>query len=343
MGGKLPWVIAALVGGLLAIFIVWVVFFPQPTLPTLATAAAGKLELKTPAAAITLVLPAAASGGGDAGDDYKQAIDKYDADRQAIRAVLRRDRGMILRGHRLSEQELLTLRPVRQAIARAATKAKMTFYFRHTPKVVEPPFMPKMRQQFQELWNVLEFLALYNIALGQDNYEQAQQCLLDGFTMGWHLVQERSRLDMVGKGLAMMKDACDGLVYLYGPGALNQPQRRTEVERYRDELDLASIAYWELEMEVIRHLPPHPGDIFNLAENHADPAVRRMATLWLGVVRLTCTQRGDNRHVRKLIAQKLNSEDEIERACALAASKLDQVGLNLMKRPPPVATARLRL
>jgi len=333
MHNKLAWIIAMLVGSALAIFILWLTLFPQPTAATSATAARGRLQFKEPAAPVTLVLPTAPSGPGDAGDDYKQAIDAYAANRQAIKAILKRHRDMIRGNYRPSHQDLLTLEPVRQAAGRGAAKAKMTYYFRHTPRRVEPPFIPEMSSQFRDIWEVLVFLSDYNIVSGEAGYGEAERCLLDAFTMGWHVVAERSRLDIVRTGFRMQKGACDELIHLYGV-RLKKSDRLAAVQRYRDELALASITYRELEREVLRHLPPHSGDVFNLAQNHADKAVRRMATLWLGVVRLTCTKRGDKRYVRKLIADKLNSDDEIERACADAARKFDQKAFNLMKRPP---------
>jgi hypothetical protein len=72
---------------------------------------------------------------------------------------------------------------------------------------------------------------------------------------------------------------------------------------------------------------PHPGDIFNLVENHQDRAVRVEAILGLGVVKLTVAGRGDRRRTAKLIGEKLLSEDEIERAAAGCAESLDAAGL----------------
>jgi len=338
MGNKLAWIIGGVVGGLLAVFILWLVLFPPPTPPTRATTGEGRLELKRPTEAVTLVLPAAPTGAGDAGADYNEALEKYRENRRAVNDILRRIREMNRGTYRPSQEDLRTLRAVYGPISNGAGKAKMTFYFLHTPKVIKPPYITEVKKQFLELQFVPIFLAAYHITLGAEHYPKAEKCLFDAFTMGWHLAEERSRMDVVRRGFGLQKAACVDLKHLYGAEVWNKPQRRAAVERYRRNVEIASGVYLDLDKEVFRNMRgrrgPHPGDVFNLAENHADVAVRRMGTLWLGIVKLTCSERGDKKYVRKLIARKLRSKDEIERECARAASELDQAGFNIVKRPP---------
>jgi hypothetical protein len=77
---------------------------------------------------------------------------------------------------------------------------------------------------------------------------------------------------------------------------------------------------------------PHPGDVFNLAANHADRAIRVEAIVVLGIIRHGQIGRGDQRTVRKLIDKYLESSDELEAAAAKAAHEMTQEDLRMMDR-----------
>ena len=151
------------------------------------------------------------------------------------------------------------------------------------------------------------------------------------------LIQERARLEIVRAGVGLQKVACAGLMELYR--RWEKPERTEQVREYLRGLRLMSSVYTSLDKRIwdLHGAPDgtrglHPGDIFNLVANHQDRAVRVEATLALGVVKLTCTRRGDRKMAQRLIRRMLDSEDPIERAAARSAQALDAAGLERLAR-----------
>ncbi len=338
MGSRLGWIIAGIFVAGVVVIAVLVVYqqFYRPTPPTSATTARGRLSLQQPSEPITLVVPAEPSGEGDAGDDYLRAVQAYRANPR-IREICGRAGALMRDQYRPTPAELALLRPVAEAIRAGAQKRKMTYTWREH-KEFRVPYVAPEASELQEITDVPVFLHHYHVAAGEASYPQAERCLFDEFILGWHMMNERARLTVVRRGFGLQKHACQGLMQLYA-AKWNKPDRHAAVKRYREDLVLVSGVYGDLEDRVLWRIRteiglsgPHPGDVFNLAENHADPAVRRHATVVLGVVKLTCRQRADKRYVRRLIARKLRSSDEIEREAARTAEAFDQEELNRLKQ-----------
>ncbi len=338
MGNRLGWIIAGIfVVGVVAIAVL-VVYqqFYRPTPPTSATTARGRLSVQKPSEPITLVVPAEPSGEGDAGDDYLRAVQAYRANPR-IREICRRAGALMRNQYRPTPAELALLQPVADAIRAGAQKRTMTYTWREH-KEFRVPYIAPEASELQAVTDVPVFLHHYHIAAGEASYPQAERCLFDEFILGWHMMNERARLGVVRRGFGLQKDACRRLMRLYA-AKWNKPDRHAAVKRYLEDLTLVSGVYADLEDQVLWRIRkelglsgPHPGDVFNLAENHADPAVRRHATVVLGVVKLTCRRSANKRYVRRLIASKLRSSDEIERAAARAAQAFGQEELNQLKR-----------
>lgn len=326
MGNKMHWILAGILGAGVAVIIIVLVFFPFPSGPTSATLGPDKLTQLGPTQDVALILPAEPAGDGDAGDDYARAIGLHKQNRDAITKICTRQQEIVKGQYRLTAADLKLLNPIEEAIAAAAAKTKMTYSFRHTPAKIEIPYEAAEAKDFQDLADVPIILAYAHVGSGQEAYPKAEKCLLDLLTMGRHMVSERARMDTVLYGIGLQKSACELLCQLYAT-KWNKPDLAKQVRRYANGLEHMSLVYGDHYNRVIWHLPPHPGDAFNLAENHADRAVRVEATLALGVVKLTCEGRGDRRYVRKLIAKRLNSPDPIEREAARCADALDQAGL----------------
>jgi len=311
MGSKMGWLIGAFFGAAVLIIIGLLMYdrYLSPTGPTPATTDRGRLELKAPDAPVTLVLPAAPAGAGDAGDDYRRAVEAYRSDRRAIEALLGRAGDVIKDTYRPTAADLKPLTPIAEAVTAAASKKEMTYTWRLTPQKMLGPYRPRAAGDFQRLADVLKFLAYCHAGRGEEGYPEAERRHFERFTMGWHLMNERRRLKMVQKGFGLQRRACQDLEGLYAL-KWKKPERFEQVQRYRKDLNYAITSYEKLRAEGLRGIPegfagPHPGDIFNLAENHADPAVRVNATLMLGVVKLTCSKPADKRYVRRLIERKL--------------------------------------
>jgi hypothetical protein len=333
MGSRFGWILAAFVGAVAALVILKVVYVPSPTPPTRATTAAGMLSLQRPREPISLALGRELSAEGDAGEDYRRALEAYQGDLAAVKGVLGHYVEMAKGEYRLSDDEVETLERVAEPISAGAAKKKFTYYFRLTPQEIElPSFRPAESTQFQNLAEVPQMLAVHYVATGEDGFSEAERYLLDVLVMGYHLMAERARMEIVQRGIGLQEAACGLLASLYQ--RWNKPQRAEQVRRYSDGLWNIGSAYSDL-FEVIWRIEqhgkaygPHPGDVCNLAANHRDRAVVVEAILGLGVVKLTtAARRGDQMRVRRLIREKLESKDVIERAAARCADGLDAAGL----------------
>ncbi len=331
MGNKLGWTIAAIFGGFVVIVIVKVVFFPSPTAPTRNTTAAGMLSFQRPGEPLDLVLQRPLADA-DAGEDYRRALEAYRSNLSAIQEVFAKYAKVARGNYRLGEAELAPLRQVADAVADAAAKRNMTYYFRLTPKKMQVPYYPPQMAEFKDLGKVLQMLSTHHRLSGPGGYPKAEEHLLQMFVMGHHLMDERARLDLVRFGVWLQDAACDLLVNLYA--AWEKPDRTRQVKRYQEGLWTIQTTYrdlydliWRLEPGAGGGWSPNAGDIFNLVARHPDRSVRVEAILSLGMVKLTATGRGDQRYVRKLIREKLSSEDEMERAAAGCAEALDKAGL----------------
>lgn len=333
MGNRLGWVIA----GIFVVFVIVLgvlLIFPSPSMPR-ETARAGMLDFQKPAVPISTVIGREPSDGGDAGDDYVRAIQVSKAKDSAIKEILYQYDGVRL-GKRgpLTAQELTVLNEVNDILLAGVSKKQMTYYFRRTPKTIEIPYYATLADDFQDMMNVPKMLFENYMAAGESTYPQAEKAMFEILVIGWQLMNERSRMEITRKGVGLQKYACEELRdKLYRKW--NQPQRLAAVNSYYDGLVPMSSIYTELFNDIIWRLStqsdgswgPYPGDIFNLVENHEDQSVRAEATLVLGVLKMTCSARGDKRKCRSLIDAQLGSKNPIERVAAECAEKLTPEGL----------------
>ena len=336
MGKWLPWVLAGIAGAFALIMTVKIVFFPSPTSPIL-TAREGMLSFHRPEESLAVVIGSEPAGAGDAGGDYKLAMDVYRENMQAIDEMITHAReGDVGRGeYRYTPEELALLGKVAAHVADAAAKMKMSFYFRLSPKEIKRPYYAVEADRFEELYDILDVLAMHHaMVAGEQACPKAEKCLFHALVMGRHMVDERARLDIVERGLVIQESACETLIALYR--RWKQPARSAKVKTYRGGLLEITSQYTDLQGALwgieSRWRCPHPGDVFNLAANHEDRAIRVEAIIVLGIIKHGQIGRGDQRMVRKLIDQKLRSSDKLEAAAAEAADEMTQKDLRMMDR-----------
>jgi len=336
MGKTLSWVLAGMFGAFALIMIVKFAFFPSPTSPSL-TGRTGMLSFQRPEEPLALVIGSEPAAAGDAGGDYRLAMDVYRENTQAIDEMIEHAHDGDLAGgeYRYTPEQLALLGKVAAHVVDATAKKKMSFYFRLTPKEIKRPYFAVEADRFQELYDVLDVLAMHHVlVVGEQEYPEAERCLFHALVMGRHMVDERARLDIVKGGLVIQESACDTLVGLYR--RWKKPDRVDAVKEYKGGLLEITSQYTALQA-VIWGIEspwrcPHPGDVFNLAANHEDRAIRVEAIVVLGIIRHGQIGRGDQRMVRKLIDQKLRSSDELEAAAAKAADEMTQEDLRMMDR-----------
>lgn len=336
MGKTLSWVLAGMFGAFALIMIVKFAFYPSPTSPS-RTGPSGMLSFQRPEEPLALVTGSEPAAAGNAGGDYRLAMDVYRENTQAIDEMIvrARDGDLAWGEYRYTPEQLALLGKVAAHVADAAGKRKMSFYFRLTAKEIKRPYFAVEADRFQELYDVLDVLVRHHVLVGgEQEYPEAEKCLFHALVMGRHMVDERARFDIVSQGLAIQERAGDRLIELYR--RWKKPHRADAVKAYKGGLVEITIQYTALR-GVIWGIEsawrcPHPGDVFNLAANHADRAIRVEAIVVLGIVRHGQIGRGDQRIVRKLIDKYLRSSDELEAAAAKAADEMTQDDLRMMDR-----------
>ena len=336
MGKALSWVLAGMFGAFALIMIVKYAFYPSPTSPSL-TGLSGMLSFQRPEEPLALVIGSEPAAAGDAAGDYRLAMDVYRENTQAIDEMIAHSRdGDLARGeYRYTPEQLALLGKVAAHVADAATKKKMSFYFRLTPKEIKRPYFAVEADRFEELYDILDVLVRHHVLVGDEQeYPQAEKYLFHALVMGRHMVDERARFDIVKGGLDIQDSACNMLIALYR--RWKKPDRVDAVKAYKGGLLEITCQYTALQPVIwgieSRWRCPHPGDVFNLAANHEDRAIRVEAIIVLGIIRHGQIGRGDQRIVRKLIDQKLRSRDELEAAAAEAADEMTQKDLRMMDR-----------
>jgi len=331
MGSKLGWLLAGLlVVGVVGIILVMAVF-PSASPATAATLREGVLDLHT-VGPPTAVLGREPTGAGNAADDYKKAIDLYNANIDVIkRGTI--DRGKIARGQAsLDRRTMKILTDIAARVADGAQKKEMKYTLVHTPKKFQVGYFYEPADALRNISAAVTLLATQHYA--RKEYDEARKALQDAFVIGWHMMNERSRMDLVRIGLGIQRDAVAGLVTLYekwpdeGGGekisALSDYDR--QLRRLGDSYDDKRRVIWVLGKGA------SPGDVFNIIENDEDRACRVQALLYLGVLRFTAATRGDRRKTRKLIDKYAASDDLIEKAAAVAARDMAAEEKNFLWR-----------
>jgi len=318
MGSKLGWLLAGLlVIGVVGIILVMVVF-PSASPATGATLKEGVLDLHT-VGPPTAVLDRQPTAAGNAGDDYKKAVDLYNANVDVI-ARAEADRQRIARGQAsLDSSTMKILADIAARLAAGARKKEMRYTLVHTPKKFQVGYFYEPAKDLRNVSAAVMLLAAQHYA--RKEYAEAQKALRNAFVVGWHMMNERSRMDLVSIGLGIQRDAIGGLIRLYKdwPGEDRNEKISALVAHDRRLARLSN--FYDDKRRVIWALGKgaHPGDVFNIIENDEDRACRAQGLLYLGVLRFTAATRGDIRKTRRLIEKYAGSDDPIEKAAAIAA------------------------
>lgn len=324
MGSKMGWIIGGIVGVFLLAAILYAFLWPNPSPPTRLTLAPGRLKMLSPEKPLTFLMPAAPSAAGDAGDDYKRALDLYAANREAVNGVATK-MDEVRGGKPLSPAEMAVIQPIVDAVAAGAAKAKMTYYGRVIPVDIGFPPEPKFADQMQDLAGVIRLACFQGYAGGDSHYAEAERRLFDMLVMGQHMIDERARLSIVQRGIGIQRDACTWLKALYTKWG--KPDRVELAAEYISGLSHMSNTYDDFNKILIHAANPKAGDVWNLAINHEDPAVRAEGVLGSGVVKLVPKKKWDKRRAEQTIQQAAASSNPTMREAARWARELDWAGV----------------
>lgn len=269
-------------------------------------------------------------GSGNAGDDYKLAADLYVANKDLIESAMS-DKKEIARGVGIiGSRTMAIIKQIHAHVSDGARKKQMRYTFVHTPTEFEVGyFYEPAATNLQAVAEVVELLMIHHV--GRKEYDQAAKVLKDNFVFGWHLVNERARVDLVMRGLWIQRRAAAGLLTIYSaPSGPRDPAKLKTARKYMDEINGVSEDY-EHKHKAVWKVRPQAGDIYLVVEGDEDRAMRVQALLALGVVRYTHRNRsGDVTRTNELLAKYVNSDDPMIAAAAKAARELTRIEFNVV-------------
>ena len=320
MGSKLGWLIAVglvlIVGGIF----VRMYFFPSHSGPTLAVFnKEGFCDLKSPGLPASTVAGFEPSGPGNAADDYAAAIALFKAHDEPIAKAA--DMAQNNPAYVPTPEMLDLFKQLDQYVATGARKAKMEYMFVRTPDTMTLTYnrFYDCVGDFQNVAGSLCAWAAVNRVAGR--YDQAAKTLQNVFIMGWHMMNERSVVDMVRRGIGIQSLAIDDLLKVYKAGGDKYASQIDGLLKYRNASAMLSAAFDD-KWRILLNVHPNAGDVFYIIEKDRDRTWRCQAILSLGIVKFQAESRGDAMYTDKLLKKFSLSTDPIEAAAAKTAMSL---------------------
>ncbi|MDY6914548.1 MAG: hypothetical protein SVT52_08850 [Planctomycetota bacterium] len=325
MGSKIGWILAgALILGLVLI-VLFVVVFPPASSPTAETMGENFMQLKTISLSPAVVVAFESTGAGNAGDDYHEAVTIHQANAEGIGRFVY-DLQAIAKGDTAAEAATIDiLNKIDAHISAGSRKAKMQYTFVHTPKKFKVGYNYKPAEALFNVSEAMDALATYYFA--KNKYEDAWNVLCHEFVMGRHMMDERSRPDMVYLGVFIQTKSLDGLMDIRSKWDGAKDINLNKFKQYACQLSAVRNSY-EQKLKIVWNTRPEPGDVFHVIKADQDRAWRVQGLLSLGILKFTAVKRGDLRQTDKLIEKYLTSSDPLEAAAAAAARDLDTAGFN---------------
>ncbi len=315
---KSPWItvlsigVPVLLAAAVISYLVIRVVHPRSTPPTIATTAAGVLELQIKTAPLTDIIGFTPSGIGNPGNDYNEAI-KYARENQTD---LEKANENIANGDDLYGYQKDVCVKISELMAPGINKEKMEYTFVFTPKKLKVFFIPDGINELKALADTLDNLCIHYSKSGE--VDKVINAAAQELVLGWHMMNERARTAMVMEGMSIQMRALDSLEDAYKQkketGKVKScASYRKELDDAYDVLNTKMSVLWKPEGSV-------PGDAYNIIENDEDRACRVEAILVLGIQKITAKgHRGNDRIREELLEQYSKSNDELLHAAAESA------------------------
>ena len=315
MGNRLGWILAGalFVGVLMIVAIHFALPRSQPDQP-------GKLKdedfkLIVPSAPATLVLARLPDGAGNAGEDYRKAVELYSASKSRMQAAMES-----ADPSGLPADVVETLERIAAHVSAGAGKKQMQYAFVAGPSLIEISYHDPVSKDLFDLGEDLGLLTAYYVR--REEYAKAEKVLLDQFTLGLHMMNERSRADAVRRGMTLQAEAVGNLAGVLRDRGGEHAKKIPSLREYLDSLNTARSAYDD-KIEVIWTPAPNPVDVFAVIEKDEDPSWRVEAILVLGILRYTQADRSETvRRIERLLDEYASGGGKIEAAAAKAARDL---------------------
>ena len=320
MGSKLGWLLAGALALLVLGAALWMLFFPGRSSPTKATAAKGVLDLQKTNVSIATVLGAEPSGAGNAGEDYRKAIQLYRLNRKAIEEYTRQqDEAPKAQP---PAKTLEVLKQIDAHVAAGADKARMTYALSlTTSKRLQANFFYMPAYDFEDISATLD--ALLNCHYHNGQFDKALAVLTHSLVLGWHMAEERAILHSVHSCLGIQIRSLNGMRDVYRAGGGASKEKLASIQEYLSAVKTLRDAY-DRKAEVLWTPRPHAGDVLNLAEHDQDRACRVQAIVTLGMLRFSAARRSDRRYAMALIERYAAASDPLDVAAAKTARDMAQ-------------------
>ncbi|MBL7133005.1 MAG: hypothetical protein ISS78_02800 [Phycisphaerae bacterium] len=336
IGSKAGWIVAGFFALVVLVVLGYFTLFPPSSGRTPATANPQILKLKQVGVSPEVVLGSVPAAPGNAAADYNKAV-----------AVMQDNLALI--GKYIGEGDdldddpddddkksrwnippkaLAVLREIASHVQAGAEKADMKYTFVYTSKKFNVSYFYKPTDDLEKLSSALDTLAATYTT--QKKHAEAEAVLKAEFTMGWHMMKERVRVDMTRRGLGVQDMALSGLKGLYSQWGGEHTKRIKHIEKYRDSL-LSLQRDQREKRKIVWNPKPDPGDIFYIIENDEDRTWRVQGLLTLGLIRFTAMgSRGDKRRLERLVAKYSGGDDPYLAAAAKAARDFTSEEFNVI-------------
>jgi len=150
----------------------------------------------------------------------------------------------------------------------------------------------------------------------QGNDKQAAEAFLAVWALGYHAFTSNQRLYARSQGLSIMRESLDYLRPVAGEVDIDT----ADIDAWQQWASALQRRYQD-KLKIVLNVKPEMGDLFNLAENDADPAFRIAATLRMGPAQYHAGSKANKRKLQELIDKAKNSDNPlIAEAANVAAS-----------------------
>lgn len=299
MASRLGLIVAGILVVVLAIALAIGLMAPSVSGATSATLKTGFMEMKGGDISPADIIGSMPAGSGNAGDDYARAAEMTKRNEQQIA--------------RRSAGGLRTAGNIASHVAAGAAKAQMEYTLVHTPGSFEVEYVYAPARDLQRVSGALCILA--ETHRKKKNFREAEKVLHDMLVMGWHMMQERARVDMVQCGLGVQGRALGELQLLYSTWGGQHGGKQPALAAYRSQLRKVRRDY-EDKHKICWRTKPNPGDVCYILEHDKDRAWRVQALLTLAIVKFTTQRTGDRKRAESLLQRFAGSSDRYEAAAA---------------------------
>jgi hypothetical protein len=298
---------------------------------------------------ITTIVPGEPSGDGNAGEDYKQAVDivsplfekALEENPEFSRTILDQTAADIgtwmnpkvgkAQNKPVNPEGLQVMERIAACVAQGAAKKEMKYPF-NLAKMEVTYNLPEAKYLHVVSQALGDYAHYQNLVLKKP--EEAQKILFNRFIMGWHMSRDRVFPYFVLAGFDIQISSCQGLgnpdgLYAKWPGHKGQVEKvKAYISAANDVKSFFNSKSKFLFSNFARvDAPPNPGDLFNVVQNDKDPCWRIQGIFALGMLKFSPAliksehYEGDAQTLRRLLDEKLKNGTEEEKSAARAADK----------------------